>query len=525
MKSKGVNCEVLSTNSNNAVTWVHPLPDGRLFTVASMEKYHSYDNSLPCDQFLFGRISDDGGRTWGAPYHLYTWPERTPVMICAGSMIDSRGHLHVFALRINRIDGTNGIYDGGLSYVRLDSYKGGNPIYSTIPCLARYTGSLNSCIETSNGRLVIPFSTITGKKDSKFVSSVIYSDDYGLNWSASNDIAVVSDEEHIESGAVEPIVIEIGKNTLLMLIRTVLGTFWYSISYDGGMTWSLAKATKITSSNAPGSFIRMPDGRIFLAWNDVMGHPMSGVRYSFARQCLHGAVSDDNLRTLKGARILLKKRIGDTDALHNAYPYTANAGDNKIYLRTFEVEGKGGSRWGMEQSYLTKVSPDFLEETEVCDNWNEWVCDIPVANAMVEIYPTTENVAYAMTSFPYATSGEITVESEGELNGDAQILLSDCYLDRLNFMKNSRPNTWDDSIHTLYNSMPVSETGVWKISWKDGIVTLAVNGKTVQKAKMTSAQGLNHFGILFKYDGFLKIKHFEAKAFENRWDTGIVFSD
>ncbi|MBO4345453.1 MAG: exo-alpha-sialidase [Victivallales bacterium] len=512
---------MLSTNSNNAVTWVHPLPDGRLFTIASMDKCHQYDNALPCDQFLFGRISDDGGRTWGAPYHLYTWPERTPFMIYAGSMIDSLGHVHVFALRINRIDYSNDIYDGGISYVRLDTYKGGNPIYSTIPCLARYTGSLNSCVETSNGRLVIPFSTITGQKDSKFVSSVIYSDDYGLSWSASNDIAVVSDEEHIESGAVEPIVIELGKNTLLMLIRTVLGTFWYSMSRDDGMTWEMAKPTKITSSNAPGAFARMPDGRIFLAWNNVMGHPMSGIRYSFARQCLHGAVSDDNLRTLKGARILLKKRIGDTDSVHNAYPYIANAGDGEMYLRTFEVEGKGGSRWGMEQSYLTKVSPDFLEETEVHDNWNEWVCDVPPADGMVEIRPTTENVAYAMTSFPYAVSGEITVESEGELNGDAQILLSDCYLDRLNFMENSRPNTWDDMIHVLYSSMTVSESGVWKITWKDGTITLAVNGKTVQTATMASSQGLNHFGILFKHDGLLRIRHFEAKAFDNRWNTGI----
>ncbi len=523
MKEKGVNCEVLSTNSNGAVTWVHPLPDGRLFTIATMDKTHDYNNTLPCEQFLFGRISEDGGKTWGAPYHLYTWPEQITCMICAGSMIDSKGHLHVFALRIKRLDVGKNILDGGIGYVRFDSYKGDNPIYSTMPCLDRYTGSLNSCLETSNGRLVIPFSTIAGNQNSKFVSSVIYSDDYGLTWAASNDIAVVSDEKDIESGAVEPIVVELEKNRLLMLIRTVLGTFWYSTSYDNGATWAQAKPSKIISSNAPGGITRMPDGRIFLAWNNAFGHPLSGVRYSSARQCLHGAISDDNLRTLKGVRILLKKRMGDSNHLHNAYPYVVNAGNNELYLRTFEVAGKGGSRWGMEQSYLSKVSADVLEETEVHDNWKEWVCDVPAVEDGVEIRPTAEQVAYTITSFPFANSGEITVETEGKWDGEAQLLLSSCYLDRLNFMENSRPKTWDDSIRALYDAVAVSEPGLWKLTWKEGKITLEVNGKTVQTAEMTLKNGVNHFGILFKGNGLLKIKHFDAKSYDNRWNTGIEF--
>ena len=523
MDVKNVNCELLSTNGNNAVTWVHPLPDGRLFTIASMDKYHCYNNTLPCDQFLFGRFSEDGGRTWGAPFHLCTWPERTPFMMCGGSMIDSRGHLHVFAMRINYIDGGRGIHDGGISYMRFDSCMGGNPIYSRMPCLERYTGSVNSCIETSSGRLVVPFSTLSGEKDSKFVSSVIYSDDWGETWAASNDISVVSDEEDIESGAVEPIVIEIERGVLLMLIRTVLGSFWYSVSRDDGKTWEKAKPTKITSSNAPGSFVRLPDGRIFLAWNDVMGHPMQGVRYSFARQCLHGAVSDDNMRTIKGARILLKKRTGDTDIVHNAYPYTACSPSGSVYLRTFEVEGMGGSRWGIEQSYLTLVDPDFLELTETKDNWDEWVKDYPAGESGIELRPAKENTAYAMTSFPYAVSGEINVDTEGMPEGGCRVILSDCYLDRLNFMPDARPKTWDDSIGSLYTSFTVNEAGRWTITWKDGIVSLSVNGREAQSAPMNSSGGLNHFGVLFTGEGSMRITGFEAKAFDNRWKTGIEY--
>ena len=295
------------------------------------------------------------------------------------------------------------------------------------------------------------------------------------------------------------------------------------ISYDNGQTWSQAKPTKITTSNAPGSFTRMPDGRIFLTWNNVMGHPMQAVRYSFARQCLHGAISDDNLRTLQGARILLKKTPEDTNILHNAYPCTTMTNEKEIYLRTFEVEGKGGSHWHIEQSYLSKVNPDFLTETEVCGNWAEWVCDIPVTENGVTLRPTTDHAAYAITSFPYGTAGKIVLRTEGTLPETCRILVSDCYLDRLNFMKNSRPNTYDSSIDTLYHTLTPTETGTWEIVWEDGAITLSVNGIPVQTIPMTASAGLNHAAVLFTDAGELRITHFEAKAEENRWYTGIVY--
>ncbi len=519
--AKTVNCELLSENSNSVITWVHPLPDGRLFTVVSMSKPLSPHNTLPQDQFLFGRFSEDGGRTWDNPFYLYTWPEKIASMLYAGSLLDSRGHLHVFALRISCYDEKDHIFRGGIGHVRFDSVAGEAPVYSDVPCLPRYTGSLNGCIETSAGRLVVPFSTLAGNADSKFVSSVIYSDDYGLTWSASNDVSVVSNETNLESGAVEPIVIERKDGSLLMLIRTVLGAFWYSVSRDGGETWARARPTKITSSNSPGSLLRLADGTILLVWNDVMGHPLQGVRYSSARQCLHGAVSDDELQTLRGARILLKKTPGDPDDLHNAYPILTAAGPDEVLLRTFEVGGKGGSFWRNEQAFLTAVRPGFLWKTALRDNWDEWVSDSPAANDGVEIRPTTGNIAYAAVSFPYATAGEITMRAEGCLPGTCQLVLSDCYLDRMNFTPNARPGTWDDQLGSLYNTLTLSETGVWNVSWKDGTVTLTVNGKTTQQIPLHSAPGLNHLGVLFTGDGALKITQFKAKAFKNRWETGI----
>jgi len=55
------------------------------------------------------------------------------------------------------------------------------------------------------------------------------------------------------------------------------------------------------------------------------------------------------------------------------------------------------------------------------------------------------------------------------------------------------------------------------------VITLTVNGKAEQSVLMTASAGLNHLGVLFTDAGELKITHFEAKAEDNRWETGIEY--
>jgi len=74
MNEKNAHCELLATNAGKVLTWVHPLPDGCLFTIVATEKNHSRGNTLPHDQFLFGRYSEDGGRTWGDPVYSIRGP-------------------------------------------------------------------------------------------------------------------------------------------------------------------------------------------------------------------------------------------------------------------------------------------------------------------------------------------------------------------------------------------------------------------------------------------------------------------
>jgi hypothetical protein len=209
-------------------------------------------------------------------------------------------------------------------------------------------------------------------------------------------VKLVDDETNCESGAVEPVVAEVEIGTLVMIIRTVKNYFYYAISRDGGESWSAAMPTRIPSSNAPATLQKLPDGRVFMAWNDCLGHPMHSVQYSAARQCLHGAISDDGLRTLHGIRILAKKVKEDKDSVMNCYPTTSMASDGEILLKHIEVDGKDGSSWRAVSGYLVRLDPSFLMETQVQDNWMEWVTSQPVSEDGIRFSEIEENAAYAI---------------------------------------------------------------------------------------------------------------------------------
>jgi hypothetical protein len=307
-----------------------------------------------------------------------------------------------------------------------------------------------------------------------------------------------------------------------MLIRTVLNQLWYAVSYDNGESWNASKPTLLPSSNSPATLQKLPDGRIFLAWNDCLGHPMASVRYSSARQCLHAAISNDGLRTIHGVRMIAKKVIGDRNDVHNAYPTTAMANEKEILLKHFEVNGKHGTNWNAVQAYLTQLDPDFLTETDVHNHWAEWVSDLDKTEFGIVMHPTDDNTAHAICNFPYGTRGRITLTTAGKMPHNCRILLSDCYLDRLNFMPNQCAEGYEDVIGTPYTALTPNDSGVWEIVWDESTITLCVNGKLVQK-QPKHTNGFNHLTVLFHGEGELALTTFSAHSDAMAWETGIEY--
>jgi len=519
-ESKHLNCRLLCTELVNNMQWVERLPDGRLFTLMEHGKPTNGRCAVPASQFIFGRISEDNGKTWRNPYFMFEWPDKDAAFCLQGWKSDSEGRIHAFAVAMTLFKPEeDGQLDGHIAYVRFDSYRGENPYYSDIPALRRYTGSLNNLIETESGRIVVPFSTYVKPK---FVSNVLYSDDHGETFKASHDITVTDPEAHCESGALEPVIAEVKPGVLVMLIRTVLDNLWYSVSYDCGETWTESKPTRLRSSNSPALLQKMPDGRFFLAWNNCLGHPYVGVRYSAARQCLHAAISDDGLRTVRGGRIIVKKEIGDLNNVHNAYPTSAMWDDKEILMKHIDVQSKDGSTWSATQAYLLTLNPDFLDASEVNDNWEEWVSDLEKSENGIVMHPTDDGVAHAVTSFPYGTKGRITLQTSGDMPNGCRLLLSDCYLDRLNFMPNRRDAKYDGVVGKPYLELVPHESGTWEIEWDSSEVALTVNKKEKTVLKNSTA-GFNHIAVLFEDEGELTLNSFRAVSESPELVTGIEY--
>ena len=520
-----LHCTPVCTDGVRRLNQVERLPDGRLFTIACFGKVNQggHFSKEPVSQYVMGRVSEDEGKTWKGPTFFHELPDRDPMVALAAFMIDRAGRIHAFFMRISNIDWHDtALLKGDISYMRMDDETGRNLIYKKIDALDRYTGSMNNLIQLDSGRIVAPFSTIPSGGGA-LVSSVVYSDDGGDSWRASNDVSVTNDDKNIESGAVEPVVVQAAPGVLVMLIRTVLDFIWYSVSYDEGATWCQARPTRIPSSNAPSVPLLLRDGRILLSWNDVLGEPMYANRSSYARQCLYAAVSDDGLRTLKGVRMIVRKRACDPDDVQNCYPFASYAGDGDIYLRPFSVNNDG-VHWGEPQGTLLRLRPDDLLEREMADRFDEWVTDCPVDEAGIHMRPTKGGVAYACVNFPYATEGEITVQTnQAVIPKGVKLILSDCYLDRLTFLPEKRNGDHAGVIGKPYVETELPASGDWCIAWNTEKLEVSSPGNTHSVSLTGWGRGFNHMILLFEGEGELDIRSFGMKAHCTGMQTGIEY--
>ena len=519
-----LHCTPICTDGVWRLNQVERLPDGRLFTIACFGKANQggHFSKEPVTHFVMGRVSEDEGKTWKTPTFFYELPDRAPMTAIAAFMIDKAGRIHAFFMRIYNIDWHDtALLKGDISYMRMDDETGKNLTYKKIDALDRYTGSMNNLIQLESGRIVAPFSTIP-RGGGALVSSVVYSDDSGDTWKASNDVSVVNDDKNIESGAVEPVVVKAAPGVLVMLIRTVLDRIWYSVSYDEGTTWCPAKPTLIPSSNAPSVPLLLPDGRILLSWNDVLGEPIYANRSSYARQCLYAAVSSDGLKTLEGVRMVVRKRACDPDDVQNCYPFASPAGNGEVFLRPFSVNNDG-VHWGEPQATLLKLCPDELLETETENRFDEWITDCPVDEAGIHLKPTKENVAYACVNFPYAAEGEIAISAaEAAVPAGTKLLLADCCLDRLNFLPEKRNGSRADIALSSCVEAELPEGGSWRIAWNKEALT--INGsKTLAVSLGKWGRGFNHMILMFSGEGELNIRSFRMKALRSGMKTGIEY--
>lgn len=197
------------------------------------------------------------------------------------------------------------------------------------------TGCHDRFTVLSSGRLLAPLHCTDNWDKHYLYVQAAFSDDGGKSWRHSNKIELpfvswAGWPSEGESGCMEPGVAERADGTLLMTIRTAMGTQFCSESADGGETWSLPRSMEVVSPLAPANLTRIPGtSDLLLVWTSDY-NPVQ--RLGGERHTITACISRDGGRTWPHA----DRKTLVSDPAHSVdYPSVLyKGGEAWISLRT-----------------------------------------------------------------------------------------------------------------------------------------------------------------------------------------------
>lgn len=136
------------------------------------------------------------------------------------------------------------------------------------------TGCHDRLLVTSSGRLLAPLHCTDDWDKHYLWVKVAFSDDLGVHWQCSNTVELPAvhwpdGRSGTESGCIEPGVCELADGRILLILRTGMGSIFYSLSSDGGTTFTKPLNLEVAAPCAPSCVKAMPDkSGTLLIWND-----------------------------------------------------------------------------------------------------------------------------------------------------------------------------------------------------------------------------------------------------------------
>jgi sialidase-1 len=258
---------------------------------------------------IVGRVSRDEGRTWEAPRVLQ----------------ENTGNLNVMSATLRRLAAPASADTVGFFYLEKNAYDNlhafarfsiddaatfGPPVRVTTEP-GYHVLNNDRVTQLRGGRLIVPVAATEDVRTVNHFTSFCYlSDDGGKTWRKGKG--------HVDlpkRGAMEPEVIELNDDRLMMIMRNQLGTISNSYSSDGGDTWSEPGALSgITAPEAPATLRRIPStGDLLLIWNNTY---TPGAGHGGKRTPLTAAISNDEGASWKRVQNL------ESDAART-YSYTS----------------------------------------------------------------------------------------------------------------------------------------------------------------------------------------------------------
>jgi sialidase-1 len=239
-------------NPRNSEAAIIQLKDGSL--LLGWTEYYAGDSADHGPARISGKVSTDGGRTWGPKYTLVENDGGCNVMEVNFLRLRN-GDIGLWHLQKNTPDTDCRI----MFRTSSDEGKTFGPAKQLSPD-GKYTGLTNGRgIRLRSGRILVE--AWEGGD-----SYCVISDDEGETWRDGGRIRPRGGQ------CWEPACIELKDGRVMMMMRTGLGGQYKSISEDGGETWSTPVASPLEGTAAPVSLSRVPStGDILAVWNHNPG--------------------------------------------------------------------------------------------------------------------------------------------------------------------------------------------------------------------------------------------------------------
>lgn len=402
------------------------LPDGRVML---------WGTDKPSEAYVATAVfSKDNGATWSEVVTLFEFPVREEASWSNGaSLVDDKGYIHLFGLEYYRFC-DKGLSDRSVAKSPLwharsrDGGKTWDPVQN-VPFGYGYTGSSNNAFQTRSGRIFAPLSALSNRKIGAWVSLCPYSDDNGATWRLPRqEIAInTGATDWYESGAVEPVGIQLNDGRLWLLPRSQDGFQWESFSSDDGITWTPARHTRFVSNQSAMAVLRLRDGRLLLLWNNCGAEGLAPIKWANAeRSVLAAAISNDEGTTWNGYR-----EVGRvTTNAQVSYPYADQMPDGRVIVNA--------------AGFIASFDPGFLTRTVLAETFEHGIRrwstlasegvsavadpDGGPGKVLKMVKPKADVGSAACLNFPFGRKGTVSmkIRIEPESQG-AHITLSDHY--------------------------------------------------------------------------------------------------
>jgi len=223
------------------------------------------------------------------------------------------------------------------------------------------TGCNDRLTVHSSGRLLAPMHCSHDWEDHHLHVKVSWSDDNGATWQTTPDgleLPRVRWDSHpergLESGPHEPGIAERADGSLLMTLRTSMGTQFFSESFDRGETWSAPRSLELSSPLAPANLTRIPGtDKLLMVWTPNVDTTASMMG---RRHTVMACISDDGGWSwpMNRRKILLHNSEASTDYASVLYR------DNEVWL-TLRVSSGPGVLEGRTGTSLMRVPLEWLQ--------------------------------------------------------------------------------------------------------------------------------------------------------------------